>query len=204
MECKVDGCDRVAMYQAERVCQMHYFRRMRNGDYNAIGRRDALGHAIPPRDRITTPNGYETIYAKGHPLAHNNRVPEHRYVVYEDIGNVPMVCEICSKALTWKTVHIDHIDNDRSNNARYNLRPLCRVCNTTRGGPKKTTLRFEYEGRMMTCTELSLLPECVVGRAQLKHRLDRGMPVLAALTTEKLTHKTTKAFYKEKIKSAAN
>ncbi|SOQ10381.1 hypothetical protein CFBP1573P_03056 [Pseudomonas syringae pv. persicae] len=31
MQCRVEDCGRSAMYQAAQLCQMHYFRVMRNG-----------------------------------------------------------------------------------------------------------------------------------------------------------------------------
>lgn len=36
MKCKIDGCNREAMYKADCVCQMHYFRFMRNGTYDLL------------------------------------------------------------------------------------------------------------------------------------------------------------------------
>jgi len=37
VKCHIDGCDRDAQYKERQLCQMHYFRHMRNGHYGLKG-----------------------------------------------------------------------------------------------------------------------------------------------------------------------
>ena len=124
--CCVDGCDREVMYKADKLCQKHYFRNMRNGTFDIIRTN---------KYRIFTPNGYSKVYEPSCELVnHNGYVFEHRLVYWKNKQNVSN-CEICNKEISWETVHIDHKDNNRLNNDISNLRPLCNGCNTQR--PKR-------------------------------------------------------------------
>jgi hypothetical protein len=122
--CKIEGCGRKAMYREQQVCQKHYFRFMRNGTYE---------RAVKRMDRRQDARGYWQMYMPEHPLADSTgQVWEHRKIVYERYGDNLPPCELCGKPVTWKTVHIDHEDENRSNNDPKNLRPLCRGCNVSR------------------------------------------------------------------------
>lgn len=194
MACSVDGCEREVMYVADQLCQMHYFRRMRNGDF--VLKRDKklaeLGYTR--KYRHTMPGKpYQHIYEPTCPLAHKNGyVAEHRYVVYQDLGDSLPPCELCGKDLTWEICHIDHIDRDPTNNARSNLRPLCRVCNTTRDRPPEHS--FSHNG-CLTIDGVSDTPEGWSRRvggisgAQIRYRKKRlGMSDYDAVYSEKITH----------------
>ena len=124
--CCVDGCDREAMYKTDKLCQKHYFRRMRYGTFELTSTR---------KYKIYTPNGYCKVYEPNCELSDKTGyVFEHRFVCYSNNVNISK-CKFCNKELTWNSVHIDHIDNDRLNNILSNLRPLCNGCNTQR--PKR-------------------------------------------------------------------
>lgn len=127
MDCVIPECDRSADYKKQQVCQKHYFRFMRNGSYEPRQR----------KYRIQNPAGYQKLSESNHPLANKDGyVYEHRFVVYNHYGTDLPSCELCGKATDWETCHIDHKDNDVSNNLLGNLRPVCRPCNTMRGSIK--------------------------------------------------------------------
>ena len=95
MRCRVNDCDRGADYIAARLCQKHYFRLWRTGQTELRPRMR--------KQRLENPEGYQWIYAPEHPLRHRTSgyVSEHRAVVYADLGEGPLICELCHKALTW-------------------------------------------------------------------------------------------------------
>jgi len=122
--CKVNGCDNDSAYVKDDVCQMHYFRFMRNGTYDTVRKRNY---------RYTNPKGYQAIYEPDHILSQKNGyVYEHRFVMYSVFGDNLPDCALCGKECNWDlyTTHIDHIDEDVTNNKPDNLRSLCNACNT--------------------------------------------------------------------------
>ncbi|MDQ6191387.1 HNH endonuclease [Klebsiella pneumoniae] len=85
------------------------------------------------KDRTKNSKGYQMINFPDHPLVMaNGFVYEHRKVIYDRYGDTLPPCEICGKEVTWKTAHIDHIDEVVDNNSDSNLRVLCRACNVMR------------------------------------------------------------------------
>lgn len=126
MRCSIENCSRPVMYKARGICQVHYFRFMRNGHYELVR---------APRVQFRRVNavGYVQVYDKGHPLAMvDGFVYEHRAVVYARYGDDLPPCELCGKAINWATCHVDHRDDSVDNNESSNLRPLCAGCNTSR------------------------------------------------------------------------
>lgn len=195
MVCCVDGCDRDVMYVADQLCQMHYFRRMRNGDF--VLKRDKklaeLGYTRKYRYTMPGIRPYQHIYEPTCPLAgKSGYVSEHRFIVYQDFGETLPPCELCGKELTWETCHIDHIDNDPTNNRRENLRPLCRVCNTTRDYPEYCTFdrctAITINGRTMTATEWGREPGVSVCGATINRRKKMGYSDYDSVYAEKITH----------------
>lgn len=186
MKCLVDECDREAQYKSHCLCQKHYFRKLRNGTTDLVRK--------PPAGRNVTPNGYVRVHVGSHQLNTNNGyIFEHRKVAFEKYGTSLPDCELCGAELNWDTCHIDHIDNDRQNNAPGNLRPLCRACNTFRDYPSRHSLQgnycIEHEGQKKTANEWSRHPGVLVSGSTIARRLKSGMTVHEALFSPKKTHK---------------
>ncbi|PXX59503.1 Flagellar basal body rod protein [Pseudomonas sp. LAMO17WK12:I10] len=187
MQCSVENCGRAAMYKTAQLCQMHYFRVMRNGTTDKL--------PTSRQQRVITPNGYVRVYEPGHPLADKGGyVFEHRHVMWAEVGPGGRDCELCGKHETWLTCHVDHIDENRQNNARSNLRILCRGCNTRRGvTPESHANRsdvglIEFEGKRNTATQWGMDPRVMVTGATIMRRKRQGMPDYDALFAPKKTH----------------
>ncbi|WP_230953529.1 HNH endonuclease signature motif containing protein [Burkholderia cepacia] len=184
--CKIEGCGRKAMYRQQQVCQKHYFRFMRTGNY----------HLLPKPQRTARrqdSRGYWQLYMPEHPLADSTgQVWEHRRIVYERYGDDLPPCELCGKLLTWSTVHIDHEDENPANNDPKNLRPLCRGCNVSRplrmnsvnltiGGVTKTAAAWSRDSAVTVCY------------ATILKRKAKGLSDYEAVFGEKKTHNGKKA-----------
>lgn len=186
--CKIDGCNRVSAYKEQDVCQKHYFRFMRYGTYELNRKR---------KYRLSNPAGYQSIFEPKHPLAQKSGyVYEHRFIVFNEYGyNLPD-CELCGKPTRWDTCHIDHIDEDVTNNILKNLRPVCRPCNTNRGRKPEHTYNhhhcISYKGKSGTAKFWASQNGVDVTGATIVSRLQRGMTVEDALFSEKKTHKSQK------------
>ena len=126
MTCKIKDCCKPIQYVERKLCQMHYFRYMRNGTYDIQPR--------VPKYRAENPAGYQKLYEPDHVLANSNGyVYEHRYIYFNKCNGDISACEVCGDALTWQACHIDHKDCDVRNNNVSNLRATCRPCNIYRG-----------------------------------------------------------------------
>lgn len=185
MTCVIDGCDRQAQYKARGICQMHYFRHMRTGQYD-----------LPKKERkkVVTPNGYVRVYAKGHALANGSYVFEHRMVAYEEYGDQLPGCAMCGAKITWETCHIDHIDENRQNNSSENLRPLCNACNTRRSRKDEHEydhcMGLTHNGETKSATEWAKDPRVFISAASIRRRKRAGMTDSQALFAPKETHKS--------------
>ncbi|HHJ4504662.1 TPA: HNH endonuclease signature motif containing protein [Raoultella ornithinolytica] len=193
MKCKVEGCDReCTQYPGKGICQKHYFRMMRYGTYE-------LTKQGKGKERTQNAKGYQMIRHPDHPLVMaNGFVYEHRKVIYDRYGETLPPCEKCGKAVSWKTVHIDHIDEVVDNNAESNLRVLCRACNVMRSRvhiaehTKKGRVAITFNGETKTATEWTRDPRVSISVTAIKHRLKNGMSVEEALFSPKVTHRHTK------------
>ena len=192
MKCKVAGCDRDAMYKADELCQKHYFRFRRTGGFDIVKSR---------KYRSQNPAGYQKLYEPNHPLAmKDGNVYEHRMVVHNKYGDNLPVCELCGKSTNWETCHIDHRDNDTSNNKIENLRPVCNPCNTRREYPIQHTmdgrLSVTYNGLTMTPEEWGRVDGIPSPGYLIRQRLNRGMSVEDSFFSPKLTHNGKKRRHK--------
>lgn len=186
MKCKVNGCDKDAMYKEQQVCQMHYFRYMRNGDYEIHRSR---------KYRISNPAGYQKIYEPCHELADSTGyVYEHRFVSYVKNNGIIDGCEICGKKITWETCHIDHVDTDVTNNKPDNLRQLCSGCNVFRGHTAESmgNMMLTVNGKTLTPSAWARMNGVEVTSSTIRRRKLSGMSDYDAIFAPRKTHHNTK------------
>lgn len=191
MECTIDGCSKEIAYKERQICQMHYFRYMRNGTYDI---------KIKERKyRYTNPAGYQYLWEPDHPMARSTgTVSEHRFVVYNRYGENLPDCELCGAPTDWKTCHVDHIDEDVANNHQDNLRPVCRPCNTMRSRIKnpehihKNHTAVTHNGETKTAEEWSRCDGVEVSGATIRKRIKDGMSSSDAIFSSRKTHHNTK------------
>lgn len=182
MTCKIEGCEKDVQYKARGICQMHYFRHMRNGTYETL-----------PKSRkqsVVTPNGYRILYLPDHPLSRSDGyVFEHRAVVYGKYGDNLPDCEFCGKSCDWRPyyTHIDHIDCVKLNNDASNLRVLCNACNTGRGkGPRHEVggrYSITFGGETMTPSEWARKDGVSVHAVTILKRIQSGWSTKEAIYT---------------------
>jgi len=166
--CTIGGCNKKIAYAERQICQMHYFRYMRNNTYDTIKKRTY---------RTLHSNGYIKLYEPDHELsASDGNIYEHRYVYYEKISKTISECEMCGKEINWKIGHIDHIDENRSNNNEENLRPLCNGCNVYRNRKLDSNVKclVTYKNRTMSCHAWGRQPDVKVSGHTIRRRIDKG------------------------------
>ncbi|MCP4061617.1 MAG: HNH endonuclease [Pseudoalteromonas sp.] len=192
--CKVKGCERASVYIGQDVCQKHYFRFLRNGTYDTVNKKSY---------RLSNPKGYQLIYKPDHPLSQRNGyIYEHRFVVYSVYGVDIPDCSLCGVACSWElyTTHIDHIDNDVTNNNPSNLRVLCNSCNTGRGKRecylRSSSTVIEYKGQKKTPTEWSRYELCSVSGSTIRSRIKNGYSAEDAILLPSKTIKRNKELNK--------
>ena len=182
MKCRIDDCNRDSMYKKKQLCQMHYFRIMRNGVSDIVNTR---------KYRQTQSTGYQLLDEPNHPMAQaGGYVYEHRLVLFNKLGYSITSCDLCGNVWSWDDLyksHVDHIDEDRTNNDISNLRPLCNSCNTRRNPKikehsKKGRIAVEYDGVTMTPNEWDREDFVPVEGYVIRNRIKRGWSVVDALT----------------------
>ncbi|WP_376746162.1 HNH endonuclease signature motif containing protein [Stutzerimonas nitrititolerans] len=110
------------------------------------------------------------------------------------VGAACWNCELCGRLEQWATCHVDHIDEDRQNNDRANLRILCRGCNVKRGftveshAGKGQAGLIEFEGKRDTATGWARDPRVKVSGGAIRRRKAAGMSDFDALFAPKVTH----------------
>lgn len=116
--CSVPDCTSAVRSGRSTFCEVHYYRIRRTGS-----------HASPEhKGRSIQPSGYVVARVKSHPLetaGQKGRIYEHRKVYFDAYGSGPFECHVCRKQLTWSTLDIDHLNDDKSDNRLANLAPAC-------------------------------------------------------------------------------
>ncbi|WP_440863193.1 HNH endonuclease [Symbiopectobacterium purcellii] len=178
--CEVENCGVPVRSRNSRYCEKHYMRVRRHGSTEKQSTRK--------EGKLEHSGGYLLVYAPNHPLAcGTSRVYEHRLVYYDKHGAGPFRCHWCCKSVNWDTLHIDHLDNCKTNNELTNLVASCPVCNQKRGRAKmrqtmrkKSHRRYNVHGKTMCLNEwadyLGISPNSI------EYRLNAGWDINKAFS----------------------
>lgn len=174
--CTVEGCEKPGRGAGNGMCEMHYMRMYRNGKTD---------RKITPKN-IEHSGGYVLIPARGHALAlGSSHHYEHRVVYYDAHGAGPFKCHWCGTDVTWNTLHIDHLDDNKKNNDVANLVPSCPTCNQSRGKHKirktwRSKTGLTVFGETLTLNEWAA--KAGISRQSLISRLKSGWDIERAVT----------------------
>ena len=128
--CAIVGCDHPLYCRGK--CVMHYSRERNGVEGGAAPMRRAPGMGT------IDGNGYLILTGVAHSLATaQGKLPVHRLVLFEAIGEGPHPCHWCAKSLTWQgnaatRINADHLDFNKLHNEPSNLVVSCLDCNTKR------------------------------------------------------------------------
>jgi 5-methylcytosine-specific restriction endonuclease McrA len=154
--CDVDGCEKPARSGSAAYCKMHYHRMYRYGTL----------------ERTTKANRY--IGRDGYVYIGAQR--EHRIVYRNHHGDRVPPCWGCGKPLSWdmgKGMHIDHINEDRTDNRISNLRASCYQCNVQRSA-RHNVYRLTVGGVTKPLPEWMSDPRVSVRAETVRNRIRRG------------------------------
>lgn len=122
------------------MCEKHYCRIVRRG----VGPERAAF-----KYRYVKSEGYAVIVEPGHPLADKaGRLYEHRAVLHAKHNHGAEGCPPCywcAATLTWKTLVVDHLNEQKMDNRPENLVPACNRCNRARGAFLTMTKRVRLD-----------------------------------------------------------
>lgn len=128
------------------LCEKHYMRLHRHG----YDKQPESGRAC------YSSGGYVVEYYPQHAIANKNgTIYQHRRVYYDVHGDGPFACHWCGCVVTWKTLHVDHFNNNKTDNAPNNLLAACEPCNHMRGHAIKF-LNLVYANRLVEIAGLPL------------------------------------------------
>lgn len=178
-KCSVDGCLLRANRVGAGLCEKHYMRLRRNGNTDNRKMKERYSHS----------GGYSTLLSRGHPLADKKgRIYEHRKVYFDAYGDGVFQCHVCQADIGWHNMHVDHLNDVKTDNKLSNLAPACATCNQARGADKmRQTMRMKvgkpvtYNGETLSFNQWS--ERLGVPRATLLYRIKRmGMTIEQAFT----------------------
>lgn len=178
--CSVSSCGKRVRSSGCEHCEMHYMRHRRNGHLSLAKVQKLRTHS----------HGYLMLYAPNHPLATRQdrcREYQHRVVFFNQYGEGPFLCHWCAKVVTWNDMHVDHVNDVKSDNRIENLVASCPKCNTWRNKDKNLNSILKSIGRLIThngeTKSISEWARCVgISRSALTFRLKHGWPLDIALT----------------------
>lgn len=170
--CSIEGCLEIANRIKHGVCEKHHARIRRNGTSDTI---------ITHKEKYNHSQGYILLHKPDHPLATKTTVFEHRYVYYEQYGEGPFNCYLCGREVGWSNLHIDHLNDNKTDNRIDNLKPSCAVCNQSRGRHKMIE-KQRRQGHLLTFNgQTKCLSEWArelkVAKATLDWRIRQGWSI---------------------------
>lgn len=177
-KCSVKECNKKNRSSGIAYCEVHYYRIRRNGNTDRKA----------PAYKGIASNGYIWIKDDNHFLSKaNGMLYEHRAVYYDACGDGNLYCHWCKIEVKWDNLHIDHLNNIKTDNRIDNLVTSCPKCNMARGQDKmKKTMRakgrqFTYNGMTMCLSEWSAY--LGISRAAIGYRIDVAKwPISKALS----------------------
>jgi hypothetical protein len=123
--CSTEGCEKKAN-RKNGLCEACYCYAWRTGRARDPKRK--------PYKMKTTAAGYRVLRVPGHPLANSNGdVSHHRLVAFATHSGICPPCYWCGSLLEWEGTHIDHLNDQKSDNRPENLVVSCPNCNRARG-----------------------------------------------------------------------
>ena len=176
-KCSTPWCEKLANRKGLGLCEGCYMRMRRKG---------TTDYRPPASYRTAQSAGYVWVREPGHPLADSGGlVYEHRFVYYSHYGEGPFKCHWCGKQATWSDMHIDHLDDDKTNNSIGNLVASCPLCNQKRGRWKaiatarKHGVQITYNG--VTKTALLWANDLGLSRSAFNWRMEHW-PIETAMS----------------------
>lgn len=122
--CQVHKCAAPATRVGAGLCEAHYKRVRRLGTFD-----------LTPRVELMVKGGYLIVKDEAHPLTQaNGWVAQHRAVAYQKYGEGPHPCHWCGAVHEWSDLVVDHLNEQKADNAPGNLVVACNPCNRMRGG----------------------------------------------------------------------